>query len=571
MHFMNTIRTLLSLSIIFILSCNSPSNPLEVQPPYKIEKQLVTENAMVVTAHPLASDIGVQTLKDGGNAVDAAIAVNFALAVVYPRAGNIGGGGFMIVRTKDGQSQALDFREKAPKAATRDMYLDKDGNVVEGLSRNGALAVGVPGVVSGMVKAHEKYGKLSWNQLLEPAIQLAKTGFLLTQPEAETLNKFQEEFSKHNRHNTVFQQKEWTIKDKIIQPELATTLELIRDQKEAGFYEGVVATQLIDEVKAGNGIMTHEDLKGYNAIWRDPIYFEYDNYRLISMPPPSSGGIALAQMLAMLEHYPLNEYGFQSTKAVHLIAEAERRAYADRAEHLGDSDFVKVPTSQMIKESYLNQRMKSFDANKASVSKEIKAGKLLAESEETTHFSIVDKEGNAVSLTTTLNSNFGSKTVVKGAGFFLNNEMDDFSAKPGVPNQFGLVGNEANAIEPEKRMLSSMTPTIIEKDKELFLVVGTPGGSTIITSVLQVFLNLVEFDLGLKDAVHNKRFHHQWLPDQIYMEEATLSSKVVSELKSLGHKIEERSSIGRVEAILKIGNELEGVADNRGDDDASGY
>lgn len=564
---MNTLKILLLFTLVLLFSCKTAP----VEPPYKIEKQLITENAMVVTAHPLASDVGVQILKDGGNAVDAAIAVNFALAVVYPRAGNIGGGGFMIVRTKNGESTALDFREKAPKSASRDMYLDKEGNVVEGLSRSGALAVGVPGAVDGMVKAHQKFGKLPWKQLVEPSILLARDGYLLTQPEAETLNKFQEEFKKYNRHKTVFQQQTWKIRDKIVQSELATTLELIRDNKEAGFYEGPVADKLVAEVQAGKGIITKEDLKAYEAVWRKPIYFNYDNYRLISMPPPSSGGIALAQMLAMLEPYPLDKYGFQSTKSVHLITEAERRAYADRAEHLGDSDFYKVPRNQLIDEQYLLQRMKSFDPAKASVSESVEAGKMLAESEETTHFSIVDKEGNAVSLTTTLNSNFGSKTVVQGAGFFLNNEMDDFSAKPGVPNLYGLVGNEANAIAPEKRMLSSMTPTIIEKDKELFLVVGTPGGSTIITSVLQVFLNLVEYDLGLKEAVHNKRFHHQWLPDQLFIEKGSLSEKVVGELEKMGHQVKERGSIGRVEAILKSNNKLEGVADNRGDDDASGY
>jgi len=567
---MNLLKTIILLSLFALTSCNTPT-AVKTPPPYKIEKQLITENAMVVTAHPIASDIGVQILKAGGNAVDAAIAVKFALAVVYPRAGNIGGGGFMIVRTNDGTSEALDFREKAPKSASRDMYLDDKGNVKEGLSRNGAMAVGVPGVVDGMVKAHEKYGKLPWDQLLQPAITLARKGFLLTQPEAEVLNEFQDDFTKYNRHKSVFQQQKWSINDKLIQKELAITLSLIKDKKGAGFYEGPVADKLVAEVKAGKGIITLKDLKSYQAIWRKPIYFEYDNYRLISMPPPSSGGIALAQMLAMLEPYPLEEYGFHSTKAVHLIAEAERRAYADRAEHLGDSDFYNVPVNQLIDEAYLKNRMKSFDSAKASVSTAVAAGKVIAESEETTHFSIVDKEGNAVSLTTTLNSNFGSKTVVQGAGFFLNNEMDDFSAKPGVPNQFGLVGNEANAVAPEKRMLSSMTPTIIEKDKELFLVVGTPGGSTIITSVLQVFLNLVEFDLSLKDAVHNKRFHHQWLPDQIYVEEGALSPKVVTELESLGHKTEDRGPIGRVEAILKTKNGLEGVADNRGDDDASGY
>ncbi len=559
------------LILVLFFACNS-ATPTKKGPPYPIQKQLVTDNAMVVTAHPLASEVGLEILKAGGNAVDAAIAVNFTLAVVYPRAGNIGGGGFMIVRDKDGKTEALDFREKAPKAAFRDMYLDNNGEVVEGLSRNGTLAVGVPGVVDGMVNAHKKFGKLPWHKLLEPAIKLAVGGFLITEQEADVFNEFQGAFKENNRHQpAIVNDADWQPNDQFIQKELARTLMLIKDKGVAGFYEGPTAKLIIEEMKASNGIITHDDLKSYESVWRTPVFFDYDEYRLVSMPPPSSGGITLAQMLAMVEPYDLKALGFQSSKSVHLMAEAERRAYADRAEHLGDADFYKVPQQKLVAEAYASQRMSNFSPQKAGKSEETVAGKF-SESEETTHFSIVDKDGNAVSLTTTLNSNFGSKTVVKGAGFFLNNEMDDFSAKPGVPNQFGLVGNEANAVEPEKRMLSSMTPTIIEKNGELFMVVGTPGGSTIITSVFQVFLNVAEFGLPLKEAVHNKRFHHQWLPDKIFVEENTLSPEVVKELENLGHVVEKRDYIGRVEAILRLPNgKLEGVADDRGDDSASGY
>ncbi|MFT5833499.1 MAG: gamma-glutamyltranspeptidase/glutathione hydrolase, partial [Cognaticolwellia sp.] len=397
-------------------------------------------------------------------------------------------------------------------------------------------------------------------------------GYFMTSKEAGTLNEKMEDIKKYNTTMPIFVKgSEWKVGEKLVQKDLAETLRRIRDDGQAGFYEGENADLIVAEMQAGGGIITHEDLKNYQAVWRKPITFEYDDYTISSMPPPSSGGICLAQILGMIEPLPLNEYGFHDVRSVHAIAEAERRAYSDRAEYIGDSDFWNVPILEMVNEEYLATRMTGFNAKKVTSSEAIAAGEPRVESEETTHLSIVDSEGNAVSITTTLNTNFGSKVVVSGAGFFLNNEMDDFSAKPGVPNFYGLVGNEANAIQPQKRMLSSMTPTIIEKDGELFMVVGSPGGSTIITSVLQVFLNVAEYGMTVEEAVNAKRFHHQWLPDQIFVEEG-FDENTVTALEKLGHKIETRSGIGKVEAIVrKADGTLEGAADIRGDDTALGY
>ncbi len=551
----------------------SPTEEIESPDfPFTTNKVLMGEKAMVVSAHPLASEVGLEILRQGGNAIDAAVAVQFALAVVYPVAGNIGGGGFMVIRNADGTTATLDYREKAPLAAHRDMYLDKDGNAVAELSRRGHLAVGVPGAVAGMIQANAEYGLLPFENLIKPSIRLARHGFALTEREAKGLNRQQEPFAKYNSHTTPFHKKGgWKTGDIITQTDLADVLQRVHDNGFDGFYGGETADLIVAEMKSGGGIITHDDLQKYKAIWRDPIFSDYKQYRIISMPPPSSGGIVLSQLLNMIEPYELSEWGFQSTKSVHLITEAERRAYADRAEHMGDSDFYEVPVNQLIEKEYATKRMANFDPKKATRSSDISAGKVVEESEETTHFSIVDVQGNAVSVTTTLNSGYGSKVVVKGGGFLLNNEMDDFSAKPGVPNIFGLVGGEANAIEPEKRMLSSMTPTIIEKDNELFMVVGTPGGSTIITSVFQTFINVVEYGLPLKDAVHNPRFHHQWLPDKISIEEDAISQEERENLEKMGHTIETRGNIGRVEAILiHPDGKIEGVADKRGDDSAAG-
>ncbi len=579
-------KTIIYLLITtFILACNVPRQATEIKDtvtrteqvtipkfPLTMNKVLMADKAMVVTAHPLASEVGLEVIRKGGNAVDAAVAVQFALAVVYPVAGNIGGGGFMVVRFKDGKTTTLDFREKAPLAAHRDMYLDEEGNVIAGLSRRGHLSVGVPGAVAGMIQANERYGTLPFNELVAPSVRLAKYGIPLTEREAAALNRNQESFATHNRHQTAFQKDApWEAGDILIQTDLARTLQLIHDKGFDGFYKGETADEIVAEMQSANGIITHEDLTKYEAKWREPIELDYKEYKVISMPPPSSGGMVLAQLLNMTEPYPLTKWGFQSRESVHLITEAERRAYADRAEYMGDSDYYDVPVSQLIRKEYAKERMKDFDPNHASVSKQITAG-AMPEGEQTTHFSIVDAAGNAVSVTTTLNTGYGSKVVVKDAGFLLNNEMDDFSAKPGEPNLFGLVGAEANAIAPEKRMLSSMTPTIIEKDGDLFMVVGTPGGSTIITSVFQTFINVVEYGLPLKDAVHNPRFHHQWLPDKVFIEEDALAPKTIEALEKMGHHIEKRGNIGRVEAILKHPDgKIEGVGDRRGDDSAAGY
>lgn len=557
--------------LITALSCNTLGRISD----YESSKQATGTKAMVVSAHPIATKVGLQVLKEGGNAIDAAVAIQYALAVVYPGAGNIGGGGFMIIRNSDGESAALDFREMAPKGASRDMYLDEEKNIIPKMSLDGHLAVGVPGSVAGMSTAHAKYGKIKdIGSLIQPAIQLAKKGFLITEQEAKRLNKFQNDFKRLNTSTPVFvKEGGWKANDLLVQKDLAKTLTTIAEKGPAGFYEGEVAALIVSEMKAGKGIITTEDLKNYQAVWRKPILIPYKNYEVISMPPPSSGGIALGQLLTIASRFPLKKWGFQSMPAVHLLAEAERRVYADRAQYLGDSDFFPVPTDQLLDEDYLRERMLTYIPSKATPSNEIAAGDFyVPESEETTHFSIIDPSGNAVSVTTTLNASYGSKTVVSGAGFFLNNEMDDFSSKPGTPNFYGLIGAEANAIEPGKRMLSSMTPTIVTEGNQLKMVVGTPGGSTIITSVFQTILNVLEYDMGMAEAVAQPRFHHQWLPDKISYEAGALGDSVIQRLEKIGHQVEQRSSIGRVDAILvKDDGTLEGGADPRGDDHAEGW
>lgn len=567
---------------IGFLASSCHTTPVETSI-YDIQKTAMADSAMVVTAHPLASQVGTDILKSGGNAVDAAIAVQFALAVVYPRAGNIGGGGFMMVRTGKGEMAALDFREKAPAAAHPDMYLDSLGNVIDNISRVGHLSVGVPGTVDGMIKAHERYGAIkNFKDLVAPAVKFAEEGFRVTQDEADRLNDYKkyfiENFISDNKEDIykyypMVKEELWEKGDTLVQKDLAETLKRIQEKGEAGFYEGKTADLLVAEMQKGHGIITHEDLKNYNAVWRDPIVGEYKNYKIISMPPPSSGGVCLMQILEAIEDYPINNYGFHSPAAVHLMVEAERRAYADRAKHLGDSDFYPVPLERLLNPDYIRQRMADYNPEQATQSDSILAGdfSLMPESFETTHFSVVDKDGNAVSVTTTLNLNYGSKVITAGAGFFLNDEMDDFSAKPGVPNYFGLVGAEANKIEPNKRMLSSMTPTIVEKDGKLFMVLGSPGGSTIITTVAQVFLNVAEFGMSLSDAVNAKRFHHQWLPNTIMTEGETLPDTMA--LKKMGHKLDPIDRLGLVKAILvQDDGKLVGAGDPRHeDDDVEGY
>ncbi len=533
------------------------------------------KNGMVVSANQIASKVGVEILKKGGNAVDAAVAVQFALAVVYPNAGNIGGGGFMVYRSASGEVNTLDFREKAPAAASRDMYLDSLGNPIVDRSLHGQLASGVPGSVAGMEAAHKKYGKLSWAILLEPAIALAKNGFPLTKRQASELNENHPRFMRFNLDGTALIKLmgPWQEGDLLIQTELANTLTLIQEKGKAGFYEGSVADSIVAEMKSGNGIITKEDLKNYNAIWRKPIIGSFKGYDVITMPPPSSGGIAVIQLLESVEQYPLKRWGHNSDSTFQVMVEAERRVYADRATHLGDPDFYNVPQAELLKPSYNKARMASFSFDSASTSASIKAGEIgVPEHKETTHFSIVDHDGNAVAITTTLNASYGSLIFVKGAGFLLNDEMDDFSVKAGAPNMFGLIGGKANEITANKRMLSSMTPTILAKEGKLFMVVGTPGGSTIITSVFQTILNVIDFDMTMQQAVDAKKFHHQWLPDPVEAENGALDSLEIQRLKRKGYKIVKTGSLGRVDAILRTKwGTYQGGADSRGDDKAEGY
>ena len=559
-------KKLLSLLVIAILFANCTKEDKVVG--------LIADKAMVVSARVEASQIGSDILAKGGNAYDAMIATQLGLAVVYPVAGNIGGGGFMVFRHHDGKSGALDFREKAPLSSDKDMYLDEKGEVIPGKSSFGVHSSGVPGSVAGIVEVYEKYGSLPFKDLVQPAIDLARNGFKVTKKQARSLNGTRKRFEKANNYQILFD-KEWKEGDLLQQEELAQTLERIKDKGRDGFYKGKTADLIVDYQKELGGIITHEDLEKYQAIWRKPIVFDYKGYKITSMTMPASGGICLAQILKSVEPYDFSKIDHNSTKYIQLLTEAERRSYADRAHYLGDMDFVNVPIDSLIAPKYISERMRTFSWEKATKSSDVSHGKVLGyESDETTHYSIIDQFGNAVSVTTTLNTGYGSKVLVKGAGFFLNNEMDDFSAKPGVPNVYGLLGSTANAIAPEKRMLSSMTPTIVEKNGKLKMVVGTPGGSTIITSVLQNILNVVEYDMGMQESVNKARFHHQWMPDNIRMEPNGFDSITKANLKKLGYEIIERNSliIGRVDAILVLPNgKLEGGADPRGDDAAVGF
>ncbi len=535
---------------------------------------LITDSAMVVSARVEASKIGTQILKKGGNAFDAMVATELALAVAYPFAGNLGGGGFMVYRTKDGKTGALDYREKAPLAASKNMYLNEKGEIIEGKSTLGATAVGVPGTVAGIVEAYQKFGSLPFNDLVQPAIDLANKGVVVTKKQAGRIARYKKYFYQVNNMKIPLDSV-WQVGDTIKYPELANTLTLIRDYEKNGFYKGRTANILVKTLQEKGGIITHKDLELYQAIWRKPVEFTYKDLKIIAMSPPSSGGICNAQIFKALEPYDIASYGHNSLKSIQLITEAERRAYADRSFYLGDPDFVKIPIDTLISKKYVEERMEDFSWNKATSSTTIKHGNIVGfESDETTHYSIVDSFGNAVSVTTTLNGAYGSKLYLNEAGFFLNNEMDDFSSKPGTPNMFGLIGAEANSIAPEKRMLSSMTPTIVEKNNELFMVVGSPGGSTIITSVMQTILNVYEFGMGMQAAVNAPRFHHQWLPDAITMEPEGFETNIIQELENRGYTINQGKTriIGKVDAILRLSNgKLEGGADFRGDDTAIGF
>ena len=539
---------------------------------YQPQKKVTCTQGAVASANTLASKVGVSILQKGGNAIDAAIATQLALAVVYPGAGNIGGGGFMLAHLKNGKNISIDYRETAPSHSNKDMYLDKEGNPQLNLSQDGHLASGTPGSVAGIFAAM-KYALLPFKTLIQPAIELAEKGFSITANQADDFNELKNEFIQLNTSPTVFvKTTPWKAGDTLIQKDLANTLKRIRDKGAKGFYEGLTAKLIIAEMAKGKGIITGDDLKKYSAKERTPIEFDYQSHHIISMPLPSSGGIILQQVLKMIEHKNIGEMKFQSAASVQLLTEAERRAFADRAQYLGDGDFVKVPVKTLISEEYLKERMKDYQPGIAGNSQSTKQG-YIKESDETTHLSIIDAEGNAVAITTTLNGSYGSRTVVSGAGFLLNNEMDDFSVKPGVPNMYGAVGAEANAIFPGKRMLSSMTPTIVLKNNQPYLVVGTPGGTTIPTSIIQSLVNMIDFKMSPEDAVNLPKFHHQWLPDEIRVEK-DFNPGTIQQLEAMGYKVVKKESIGQVELIeINFGKtrKITAIADKRGDNGAEGY
>jgi gamma-glutamyltranspeptidase/glutathione hydrolase len=558
--------------ICLSISCNQGTTTDNIQ--FLEGKHITASNGMVVSAHPQGSRAGIMILQQGGNAVDAAVATGFALAVCYPAAGNIGGGGFMLLRTSGGEYDLIDFREKAPLGSSKDMYLDSAGNVNGILSTDTHLAAGVPGSVDGLIRVHQKYGRLKFSKVIQPAIDLAIKGFILTPEQAEGLNWNSGIFKSRNPSGCAFvRESGWKAGDTLVQPDLAATLERIRDHGREGFYSGRTAELIVSEMKRGNGIISAADLEQYSSEFRKPLSSGYRNYTIVTCPPPSAGGIILLQLFAMVENFPLGAFGFRSSEMVHLIAEAERRAFADRAEYAGDADFIRVPVKGLLNREYLTGRMSDFNKRKASLSSDISAGLPgNYESTETTHYSVVDREGNAVSTTTTLNGGYGSSIVVAGAGFLLNNEMDDFSARPGFPNMYGLTGSDANAIEPGKRMLSSMTPVIAEKDGKLLLVAGSPGGSTIPTTVFQVLINVIDYNMDIWQAVDTGRFHHQWLPDMITIERNRLDSSAMAELKMMGHELRLTGGLGRVNAVSILNDgKLAGAADRRGDNSACGY
>ena len=538
-------RYLLALSVFFsFVSCGNEYSPT------------------VVSARKDASDIGIEIMKKGGNAFDAMIGVQLALSVSHPTAGNIAGGGFMVYKLKDGTDGTLDFRETAPAGSSEKMYQDENGDVIPGLSSIGGLAVGVPGTVSAIFEIHKKFGSLPIEELFKPSIELANNGYIVTKYLEDELNEKRDDFIELNGSNSLYS-KQYKAGDTIINKMYANTLKEIMQNGSDGFYKGPIAEDMIERISESGGIMTMEDLNEYKSVWRDPVRFKYKDYEIISMSFPSSGGVILGQMMKAIESYDLSNIKHNSPKYVQLLTEIERRAFADRSDLMGDPDFMKLPVYEFMDKNYVEDRMRNFSWDQATPSSKIKPGEItFNESYETTHFSIIDKEGNAVSVTTTLNNSFGSKVFVEDSGFFLNNEMDDFSSKPGYPNFFGVIGSEANSIQPKKRMLSAMTPTIVLKDNKPHLILGSPGGPSIITSVFQTILNVVEYGMTVTEAVSSPRFHHQWYPDLIVMEDEAYSDELNSILSKKNYLIVKlpieqetlgvykRSDIGAVDAIL---------------------
>ena len=520
----------------------------------------IGSNGAVSTSSKYATDIGINVLKEGGNAIDAAVAIGFALSVVFPNAGNLGGGGFMVIRFSDGEVTTIDFREIAPEFAYRDMFLNESGEVVSGKSLYTALAAGVPGTVAGLGYAHDKYGSRPWSSLLYPSINLAKNGFKLTYRDAMYLNQYHNYLLRDPETAKIFASKErYNMDDIFIQSDLSRTLNRISSVGYHEFYIGKTAGLIAKCMRRTKGIITLTDLFNYTPVERKPIEFSYKDHTVYSMPPPSSGGICLAEILNQIEQMDIGSFGYHSSAHIQSMVEAEKRAYSDRAEYMGDADFVNVPVKTLISDKYAQERISDYDPNNILSSLEIKPGLEASqvESEETTHYSVVDRWGNAVSVTTTLNGKYGNGIVVDSAGFLLNNEMDDFSIKPGHPNAYGLVGNEANAIEPKKRMLSSMSPTIVENsDGDLFLVLGTPGGSTIITTIAQILVNIIDFNMNIEDAVQSSRFHHQWLPDVISYEKNGFSKETLNDLIQKGYDIREKQSIGEANCIQVTSNDI---------------